>query len=1219
MVKVTDDVCRKVGARVSAYKKFEMVATAASLLTLPKLQANAIRLETLVHLAVANASGQQTPNRTSLIQLLNEDLGNSQIATMEDPAEDVLVSNISTNQGGMLLFNGIWEANDYYTQLIFEVLDFPGRPPYLNEAKGQCLSLLKLSDAIAKRRGLNRNDVFPSADKAPLKIPNTGTLEALSKSVVFDESDLESLGISSENLEPFVLEDTAALRDCDIACSLLTQKPILKLGGLFVVALPNAIGISIRYLIVQRCEAEEQLSALGAVIARIQLLDVLNRGLFELKKDFKPVGFTSNQPDSIVSNDEILLTDHSGYFLHVLVLHDGLSGILDSGFNEFVEHTKEAVEGLASRVETVANYARSGAGFQHGDTLFVFGGLGRGIMLGFDHWPDDWGCHFLPISDLNLLTRSRGDPLKEFLACMHQKSWIQDKGLKLNNINGDLNYFGYWRDNDFKCSPDEQPIENNVMFSLFTDFTLPIRKELRLSTDRHASQTPSGVYQIVERLTQSSYYREMREAPVYVSLDDIRNGRLRGVIEKPGINFWLGVDNDNRSIPDSMAYTWWSGLIELCQSGIGLISESCAIQNTQSVEVILSFCDLVPIKEVDPTSEENRGFVTHEEDENHCVRLQSNFLANFVQVENIGERLLLGEVFRSVLEQLESRGIQTGLNHEQIVDSLFSDNGIRLIHAFRGYDEINRLIFELDSEPKLIRRYLFPFIKIRMANKLSLQDTKTDSEKATKRILNGLVEGYWQEIREIIRNLNARSLVESCFRQLHRIQADKVQWNQTARAVQAIYSKYDDVVKVAQQRESERNLTSLCLRTIIEIAVCEAPESEGEEATPRLVENLVDLVAVMIEIGADSDAVHSGFSAPRLSIEPSGFFETGTDAYRDVVIPYLSGYFHRQFNEAIDSYDDLYREYTTSESEGFEEDDDFNRALSAEFGLSEGQVFNIGKCLLRAHLEHELPICVWNKDELVRYLGDAGAGDADTIARFLDAFSLPRRGGWDDFSGGYNFKDIAPWKFKRRLSCLCRPIIPVKSNQFLTSAFILRQGFGYFLDLARDGLFIPEFFKSAEMRSYVGRKTAERGLWFNEVVAQKLTEGGYETLKELDMSSFGKPELGDVDVIGIKGGRITLIECKNLQMAKTISEIADICNRFKGEEKDELAKHLARVGWINANRNLVSRHLGMNRPIDDVKQLLVTNTEIPIKYKEGLPIESGEIVSIAELQEELMR
>ncbi|MDF0752764.1 hypothetical protein NLU14_21295, partial [Marinobacter sp. 71-i] len=93
----------------------------------------------------------------------------------------------------------------------------------------------------------------------------------------------------------------------------------------------------------------------------------------------------------------------------------------------------------------------------------------------------------------------------------------------------------------------------------------------------------------------------------------------------------------------------------------------------------------------------------------------------------------------------------------------------------------------------------------------------------------------------------------------------------------------------------------------------------------------------------------------------------------------------------------------------------------------------------------------------------------------------------------YNeFKDIAPWKFKRRLSCLCRPMIPVGGNRYLSSAFLLRQGIGYFLDLARDGLFIPSFFSSKAMQSYVGKKTGERGLWFNEVVAQTLTENGFE-------------------------------------------------------------------------------------------------------------------------------
>jgi hypothetical protein len=46
-------------------------------------------------------------------------------------------------------------------------------------------------------------------------------------------------------------------------------------------------------------------------------------------------------------------------------------------------------------------------------------------------------------------------------------------------------------------------------------------------------------------------------------------------------------------------------------------------------------------------------------------------------------------------------------------------------------------------------------------------------------------------------------------------------------------------------------------------------------------------------------------------------------------------------------------------------------------------------------------------------------------------------------------------------------------------------------------------------------------------------------------------------------GRLIAIECKNLQMAKTISEVADVLNRFKGHgEGDELLKHLKRVDWL---------------------------------------------------------
>lgn len=839
-------------------------------------------------------------------------------------------------------------------------------------------------------------------------------------------------------------------------------------------------------------------------------------------------------------------------------------------------------------------------------------------MLGFGRWPDNWGCNFLPIPDFNLLTTSSGDPLKEFLACMRQKAWIQERGVELNNINGDLNYFGYWRGNDHKCIPDEQKIDKSVLFSLFTDFTLPVRKELRLGTDRHASRSPDGDYRIVERLTQSSYYQEMREAPVYISLTDIKNGQLRGVIEKPGINFWMGVDNDERSIPNSMAYTWWTGLIELCQGAVQLISDNLKGQTARPIQVIVSFRDLAPIKDTDTNSPQDRGFETQNVDASYWIKLQSNFLANFVQKDNSGERLLFLEIFRCVMAELEAQAISTGLTHEYIVASLFSDEGVRLIHAFRSYDEIHRLIFDVESEPRLIDRKIFPFMKIKMANQLSLSEIKTETKKGTKSILNQLVEAYWKEVRAILKTINKRSLIEVCLNQLQRIQVDKVQWTHTAKAVQAIYSKYDNVFRVAQNRDSERNLTSLCLRTIIEMAVSEGCDIDGGKATLPMIEHLVILVGLMIEIGSDSDAVHSEFSEPKISIEPSGFFENGTEAHREVVIPYLSGFFHRQFSEAIESYEELYQEHEISEEEIPEDNDEFSQALQAEVNLSEREIFSIGKAIIREHLEKKRPILVWEKDELLRYLERAGAGDTEAIESFLYAFSLPQRKGWDDFSVGHEFKDIAPWKFKRRLSCLCRPIIPVSGNQFLSSAFLLRQGLGYFLDLARDGLFTPSFFSSKAMRSYVGKKTSERGLWFNEVVAQKLIDNGFETTKELEMSTFGKPELGDVDVVGIKGNTVTLIECKNLQMAKTVSEIADICNRFRGEEKDELAKHLKRVEWIDANRNVVSKHLGLSEEIEEIKHLLVTNTEIPIKYKEGLPISSREVLSITDLQEALI-
>ena len=104
-------------------------------------------------------------------------------------------------------------------------------------------------------------------------------------------------------------------------------------------------------------------------------------------------------------------------------------------------------------------------------------------------------------------------------------------------------------------------------------------------------------------------------------------------------------------------------------------------------------------------------------------------------------------------------------------------------------------------------------------------------------------------------------------------------------------------------------------------------------------------------------------------------------------------------------------------------------------------------------------------------------------------------------------------------------------------------------------------------------------------------------------------------MLAIKDGLMLLFECKKLQMAKTISEVADVCNRFKGAEKDELSKHLNRVSWSVDNLDSVLKRLNCREVVFSIRNALLTSTEMPMKYKKDLPIASEDIISFRELED----
>lgn len=163
-----------------------------------------------------------------------------------------------------------------------------------------------------------------------------------------------------------------------------------------------------------------------------------------------------------------------------------------------------------------------------------------------------------------------------------------------------------------------------------------------------------------------------------------------------------------------------------------------------------------------------------------------------------------------------------------------------------------------------------------------------------------------------------------------------------------------------------------------------------------------------------------------------------------------------------------------------------------------------------------------------------------------------------------------PWRYSRRLSVVVRPLLifgDEDTDRVLFGVGALPGGIAHLLERIEQGHLPQDFFTSRTMRQYIGRVNYQKGHAFTQTVSDQLMQRKWCNRVEVQMTELGGPaELGDVDILAWKPGReIQIVECKRLQFARTIAEAAEVCSRFQGEAKDELAKHLRRVEWIKAD------------------------------------------------------
>jgi hypothetical protein len=177
----------------------------AGLLTEPSLQENTLRIELLIHLLLTFGAGNGDASHQDISRWIHSELGATGFALMEDPPEDVFVSNVTTPNGNFRIFEGTWESSDFYLQRVLNVVETLPSSDASRQLRQEVFAILKLSEEIAARRGLDRFSPGGGNDKQHDWIPSWQQMRSLCRAITFSARDLKCLQIMPTDLEPFTL------------------------------------------------------------------------------------------------------------------------------------------------------------------------------------------------------------------------------------------------------------------------------------------------------------------------------------------------------------------------------------------------------------------------------------------------------------------------------------------------------------------------------------------------------------------------------------------------------------------------------------------------------------------------------------------------------------------------------------------------------------------------------------------------------------------------------------------------------------------------------------------------------------------------------------------------------------------------------------------------------------------------------------------------------
>ena len=1187
------ELCRS----LRPFNLVSVVQPLAGLLTIPAHQTATRRISALIHLAAQHCEGARQPTHQQLGEWLDR-VHADPITHLEDPAEDVHVSNLVTERGNARLFQGHLDHIDYHLRHTLRVVAKLNRP-WTPSALRNAHAMLSISEAIAVRAEVVRNTMADSELRAPVR-PSKAMTSDLHNRTTLGPEDLRRIGVSVNDLKPFLFHPETAKPSPSLGSighSELERRPLLLTDGRLTAMLPHALGPAVQRYLLERVVTEGNQRSFGRMLTEQHIKELgsfaAHNWDIRLEGPFR-ADIRSGVADGLGVFDE-------GAYVHLVYAPDTAGAIVGSG----LESTHDCGSVVTQLTARAAKALAKRADYRRGLTVLVHGGVGRPFVAGFNRTPPNWQVVCMSVADFVLLSWDEGISALRVWKLLDQEHRLAQSGMRVESVGGFVDLYGCLRSQDFAFAPSTLAVTQGVSISILPEFAGPLRCLLRTNLDLHGVIGIDGETIVeVQHKTLGESISVPRASRIYASRDHVERGELLACVEIHKVPWWIHASGRGHQASHRLAiYGVWESTVNLLSRLAPLFESELEMAIERSVVCRLRFPDIHSYsstieEEVNDPNEPHIAIV----DSTATVDYLVTHLQRFARADNVADRALAAVLVR-VGFAIAKEPVPSNEVISRWVESAISSDSARSFHMTPVQTAAEEIYSSVAlHEPRLEMPEDRAWSHLRLTSDAGYSGAPGPlPDEVVPTVLHDAVSAIWSRIKEKLITLDRRSVVERALANWEAIQKDRAEWRRAAAALLAIHENESAVIRMANQRENERARAGLACRVIAEMALSTAPYGTGFRCGMADLDALVAQVCKLLECAAQSDAHYYKLSSTVPVAQPNGSLEFGTVA-SGMLRPYWETLGERHFREDAEGYASLFEGKQQSEGP----DQELKEAFWAEFGLTHHDCGKVLRWLTDEGLRRSAVQFVLRKRELFDRLNSLGVRDIEKPYRQL---VLAPRSRWDEEQpAGARQKDWYPWRYNRRLSVLRRPILQLSSEDdpmVLLSPTRFEHSMVYLTQVAF-GRLPSEMFESRAMTGYVGRMVHKHGHDFNEQVGAMCRELGWKTRVEVPMTYFGSQStLGDIDVVAWhdESRIVYVIECKRLRMDRTIGEVGERLTEYSvgrpgGDgELSALARHLRRLTYVRGDGR--ERLVGLTQrggQSVDVRSALVTDIPTPMQF-----------------------